>query len=196
MASTRLLVLAVVRMAQPVHGYDVRRELLSWGMESWASVKPGSIYSALRTLEKDGLVAVTDRLRGEGRPERTEYVLTADGEKEYFALLREAWWTVSRAPEPFFPALALMPALTRAELLSATKARIARVEGELDELRFFRGTIQDGATGAEGLVPEHVRELVDLASARLRGELEWARGFLRRLRSGAYRFADETALTP
>ena len=43
MSSTRLLVLGVVRIFQPVHGYDVRRELLSWRVDQWANVAPGSI---------------------------------------------------------------------------------------------------------------------------------------------------------
>ena len=30
-----------------------------------------------------------------GRPERTQYSLTADGEKEYQALLRATWWKVA-----------------------------------------------------------------------------------------------------
>ena len=48
MSSTRLLVLGVVRIFQPVHGYLVRRELLTWYVEEWASVNPGSIYNAPR----------------------------------------------------------------------------------------------------------------------------------------------------
>ena len=55
-SATRLLVLGVVRIMQPVHGYDVRRELLSWGVEESANIKPGSIYSALKVLHKDGLI--------------------------------------------------------------------------------------------------------------------------------------------
>ena len=38
MSATRLLVLGVVRIFQPVHGYFVRRELLSWRAESWAAI--------------------------------------------------------------------------------------------------------------------------------------------------------------
>ena len=53
MSSTRLLVLGVVRIFQPVHGYDVRRELLSWRVDQWANVAPGSIYNALKTLTKE-----------------------------------------------------------------------------------------------------------------------------------------------
>jgi len=50
--TTRLLVLGVVRLFQPVHGYEVRRELITWHASEWASVKPGSIYNALKTTWK------------------------------------------------------------------------------------------------------------------------------------------------
>ena len=57
MSTTRLLLLGAVRIFQPVHGYLLRRELLSWQVEDWAHVKPGSIYSGLRTLVGLGLLA-------------------------------------------------------------------------------------------------------------------------------------------
>ena len=45
MTSNRLLVLGAVRIFQPVHGYLVRRELLSWHAEEWAHLNPGSVYN-------------------------------------------------------------------------------------------------------------------------------------------------------
>ena len=33
MSATRLLVLGAIRIMQPVHGYEVRRELVSWRVE-------------------------------------------------------------------------------------------------------------------------------------------------------------------
>lgn len=191
MSSTRLLVLGAIRFLQPVHGYDVRRELMSWRLEEWTNVKTGSIYSALRTLEKDGHIAVTDRLHAPGRPERTEYVLTVEGEKEFTTLLREAWWRVQHPAEPLVPALCLMLNMPRDELMSAVKARSSHLVGQLDELRYFRATIADGATGADGGVPEHVRELMDFSISRVKAELEWSRGFLRQLRAGKYVFPGE-----
>ena len=55
---------------------------------------------------------------------------------------------------------------------------------------FMRATIQDGATGANGDVPEHVREIVDFIVARDGSELEWSRELQRRLRNGAYGYFD------
>ena len=60
MSATRLLVLGAVRIFQPAHGYLVRRELLSWDVENWAAINPGSIYNMLRTLTRDGLLAEVD----------------------------------------------------------------------------------------------------------------------------------------
>lgn len=176
---------------QPVHGYDVRRELLTWRLEELANVKPGSIYGAMRTLLKDGCIAVHSRDSGESRPEKTSYVTTAEGEKEFHLLLRESWWTVRDAAEPLIPAMSLMMFMTRSELVRALQARINSLDGDLESTAFTRSGIPDGADGADGKVPEHVREILDFHSLRMRAELDWAREFQKRIRAGQYRFADD-----
>ena len=191
MSPTRLLVLGAIRVLQPVHGYDVRRELVSWRMEDMTNMKPGSIYGAIRTLERDGCLAVHSRASADSRPERTSYVLTGEGEKEFQLLLRSSWWTVKHAASPLLPALALMPFLPREELIRALHARIGVLEGDLDAITFTRASILDGATGAEGAIPEHVRESFDYISGLLRAQIDWSRTFQRRLRDGAYRFEGE-----
>ena len=192
MSATRLLVLGAIRIMQPVHGYEVRRELISWRLEDTTNVKPGSIYGAMRTLEKDGCIAVHERAGGDRRPERTTYVLTGEGETEFQVLLRESWWTVSprqgaadprAVPDDAPPAGGARPARCRRAW--------ARSRATLDAISFQRAAIRDGATGADGQIPEHVREIMDFASARIRAELDWSRGLQRRLRDGAYRFAGE-----
>lgn len=190
-SATRLLVLGAIRIMQPVHGYDVRRELVTWRLEEIANVKPGSIYGAIRTLERDGCIAVHSRGSASSRPERTAYVLTAEGEKEFVLTLREAWWTVRRPIEPLAPALCLMVFMQRDELVRALQARIATLESELESAAFTRSSIVDGATGADGGIPEHVREIFDFTTARTRSEIEWARRFVRRVRAGDYRFASD-----
>ena len=56
MSATRMMILGLVQWMQPVHGYDVRRELLSWSADKWANVQPGSIYHGLRKLAEEGLL--------------------------------------------------------------------------------------------------------------------------------------------
>ena len=64
-----------------MHGYDVRRELLSWRADQWGNLAPGSVYSQIKTLERDGLIEVVSTQQEGSRPERTAYKLTGEGEK-------------------------------------------------------------------------------------------------------------------
>jgi DNA-binding PadR family transcriptional regulator len=191
MSPTRLLVLGVVRILQPVHGYDVRRELATWHLDDWVNIQPGSIYSALKTLEKDGLIRVEGTSSPGNRPARTEYRVTGDGDKAFEVGLRAAWWQVQSGTEPLMPALCLLMFMEREELIAALGARMNQLRDQAAQLSFQRGAIRDGATGADGSVPEHVREIMDFATARVTSELEWTRTFRRRLQDGQYRFASE-----
>ncbi len=47
-----MLVLGVVTIFEPANGYQIRRKLLSWRVEDWADLKPGSVYSMLTALVK------------------------------------------------------------------------------------------------------------------------------------------------
>jgi len=66
LSATRLLVLGVVRMYGRAHGYQVRRELLTWSADKWANVQPGSIYPALKKMTAEELLEQVDVEPGEG----------------------------------------------------------------------------------------------------------------------------------
>jgi hypothetical protein len=85
----------------------------------------------------------------------------------------------------------MMPFLARDEMLEVLNARAAQLESEIVGLSFQRQGIKDGATGADGAIPEHVREILDFLSARKRGELEWTKQLQGRIKDGAYRFETE-----
>jgi len=180
MASTRLLVLGVVRIFQPVHGYDVRRELLSWRVDQWANVAPGSIYNALKSMTRDGLLEIVGTDQVGGRPERTTYRLTNDGENEFQALLRSTLWKVEPSLDPLMPALCFMPVMRREELMAALKHRITQVQGLLEHAEFAIAELPNAST------PEHVKELYRLSAARAGAEIPWAQAFLERLERGEY----------
>ena len=189
MSSTRLLVLGAVRIFQPVHGYDVRRELLSWRVDQWANVAPGSIYNALKTLTKEKFLKVVGTGQIGGRPERTQYSLTPDGEKEYQTLLRAVWWKVAPPLDDLMPALCFLPSLSAAELTAALEHRITALEGALKHLEFSRKEIRPPET------PEHVKELYDRMHAILNAEIPWARTLIGRLGRGAYEVGKSAAVS-
>jgi DNA-binding PadR family transcriptional regulator len=180
MSSTRLLVLGVVRIFQPVHGYDVRRELLSWRVDQWANVAPGSIYNALKSMTRDALLEIVGTDQVGGRPERTTYRLTNEGENEFQALLREALWRVRQPVDPLMPALCFMPVLKREELIAALKNRIPQIRGQLEHVDFAIAQLPNPGT------PEHVKELYRLSAARVAAEVPWAEALIQRLEKGEY----------
>ena len=188
MSATRLLMLGAVRIFQPVHGYFVRRELLTWRVEQWASINPGSIYNALRTLERDGFIEAVDT---DGKPARTTYRLTPDGETEFISLLREALWrVVPNHPARLYTAISFMWALSREEVIEALESRLAQLDSAHREMPYMLGTLM-----GHDDKPRHIAEFAYLQDELVLGERAWTEACLQRIREGAYRFAGEDALT-
>ncbi|RKH24127.1 PadR family transcriptional regulator, partial [Corallococcus sp. CA031C] len=63
-STTRLLLLGADGLFEPVNGYQIRRELMSWQADQWANVAPGSIYHGLARLSADGLLTRHDVTEG------------------------------------------------------------------------------------------------------------------------------------
>jgi DNA-binding PadR family transcriptional regulator len=187
MSATRLLVLGVVRIFQPVHGYSVRRELLTWKVEDWAHVKPGSIYNALRTLTKEGYLEGAGTYTEGSRPERTLFQLTLDGENEFFVLLRNALWRVDHTDPSSFPAgLSFMLTLRRDEVIAAMDARATELDNATRILEHSVRHLEESRT-----LPPHVAELYRLSIARLGAERDFTHDVTGRLRAGFYAFEGE-----
>jgi DNA-binding PadR family transcriptional regulator len=187
MSATRLLLLGTVRIFQPVHGYFVRRELLSWHADAWAHLNPGSVYNGLRTLARDGfLEEVGTEARG-GRPARTSYRLTGDGDSEFLLLLRGALWNVSpHDPADLMAAWSFAWALRRDEVIAALEHRVEQISASRRATEF---AIEDISRAPD--MPDTVVEHYRLTQSRLEGEVSWARELLERLHTGEYWFEGE-----
>jgi len=180
-----MLILGVVRIFQPVHGYDVRRELLSWHADEWANVAPGSIYHALKKLADEGLLREVTTEQVGARPARTTYEVTPKGEAEFQDLLRRHWWEYRPPLDPFVPAFAFLPALPRREGAAALRHRA-------QQLRLF-------ADGAEVRMDSdidwehapHVAEMFRLGMAHARVEADWCEAVAQRLEKGELHAADD-----
>jgi DNA-binding PadR family transcriptional regulator len=184
---TRLLILGVVRIFQPVHGYFVRRELMSWRAEEWAHINPGSIYNALRTLTRDDFLEEVGTEAHGGRPARTSYRLTADGETEFLQILRPMLWNLEpNAPTNLLAAWGFAYALSRDEVIAALEQRVEQIAAHGKAVEFAIEGIRRGS-GPPELVAEHLR----LFQARLEGEAKWSADLAARVRAGEYWFEGE-----
>lgn len=179
---TRLLVLGAVAIFEPVNGYQIRRELLSWGVEDWAHIKPGSIYSSLSTLTGQGALERHD-LVDSGR-QVAVYTVTPEGRTELARLFAVALETVDvMAPLAFHTALSLIPLIAREPFLAHLRTRLVnaellRLDGEahVDDLKF---------------APPHVKTVIGLWSRVAEVENQWVTELIDQVEAGSFAFAGE-----
>ena len=188
MSATRLLVLGVVRMYGRAHGYQVRRELLTWSADKWASVQPGSIYHALKKMTAEDLLEQVDVEPGDSGPDRTAYRLTGEGEQEYQVLLSKALSDPALNHPDLSAAISLMTTLPRARVINLLRHRLVHLQAEqqqatlmLEELKVNMG---------QG-TPEHVGELYRLWGSISAASFGWLEGLIARLEAGEYVMAGE-----
>ncbi|WP_406075740.1 PadR family transcriptional regulator [Micromonospora sp. NBC_01638] len=174
-----MMILGLVRWMQPVHGYDVRRELLSWNADKWANVQPGSIYHALRKLTEEGLLRAVATEQVGARPARTTYEVTPVGEDEFQTLLRSFWWGLSEPLDPFSAAFSFLPALPRSEAAAALRNRANLLRASIESMR---ASLE--SDWMRNTKPVHVGWMFELWSARAEAEMGWCEQIATRIDSG------------
>lgn len=169
-----MLLLGAVALFQPVNGYQIRRELLSWQVDRWAHTNPGSIYHGLTSLTNQEHLVRHD-LVDAGR-EVAVYELTETGRAELDRLMVEALETVNPYERSAFNvAFSMLPLLSRATVVASLTRRRVELERTVAEL----------AEAKTDVAPPHATRTMllwlDLAVA----ELAWLRETIDDVKSGA-----------
>ncbi len=180
----RLLVLGVFRKhGGTTHGYAVHRQLAEWKVETWTSVKVGSIYHALKQLTKEGkLRAIATEESPEG-PGRTIYELTENGEAEFFVLLEQALSSFDL--EQLGAGVAFMEELRLERVVELLKGSLKRARKNRELLDGLAPTVANRSD------PPHTKDLLELWSGHLSATASWTTDLIRRLEVGEYQFRDE-----
>lgn len=183
MWTSRLLILGLVRWLQPVHGYDVRRELMSWNVEEWGGLKPGSIYHGLKKLTADGCLEVVATEQVDNRPARTTYRVTAKGEQEFQTLLRDKLWGFEHSTDPFFVAWSFVSVLSSREAAAMLRNRGAKLRDEADKIdKLFAVRSEDPHD--ENFVPTHILASTELLRDSMRLNMRWCEATADRVEAG------------
>lgn len=185
--ATRLLVLGVVRIFEPANAYQLRRELLSWEVDRWANINPGSVYGMLTSLEKAGLVERHELIGVNGRPVSV-YTTTQRGAEEFPALVDRGLRTVVDWVDiaDLRAALAMAPFIPREGVVVAVEERIRALEAVLERMSGL-----EAAQEQERTVPPHVAEGFGLEHALARVQLDWLRRYRALVADGTFVFAGE-----
>lgn len=185
--TTRMLVLGAVQIFGPANGYQLRRELLSWEVERWAHVNPGSIYSMLTTLEKQGAIARHDIELDGARPVAV-YTVTPEGSAEFERMVFDAIATVPDSGDalPMRVAMSFGATLSRAQFLDAVAERIRLFWAGVEEFDAKLDALREPLP-----VPPHVLSELRLEVALMRAQLDWLIELQGQVRDGGLVFRGE-----
>lgn len=185
MTATRLLLLGAVRERGSAHGYQVRRDLESWGVQFWGSVQQGSIYHGLRKLHGDGfLERVAAQESAESGPARTTYSLTPQGEAAFNELLETALSSDKTDLSMTIAGIGFMTELTRERVLELLRTR---VRSYLE----WRARVVNPYEQEPDADWQHHVEAIRLWAHTADSSLEWTRALISRLEAGDYVMAGE-----
>ena len=170
----RLVVLGLL-LRRPMSGYEIQRLLELNQMEQWAGILPGSIYHALKKLEREGLITLR-ATEATGNRTRAIYAITPVGLEEFRRRLREAF----RLPAPHFPAsvyaaLSFVDELPREEVVSLLDEQISALEQQL-------AAWDVGEQAKAAYIPQAIPSYLAAVFANGRAHMELDLRFLRHLR--------------
>ncbi|OIJ26525.1 PadR family transcriptional regulator [Nocardioides luteus] len=182
---TRMLLLGAVALFEPVNGYQIRRELMSWQVDQWANINPGSIYHALTSLADKGHLTRHD-LVDNGRAVAV-YEISDSGRAELERLITRSLEAVDAYNGlSFYAAFSLVPLLERPVVVQHLSVRLKNLERTIKEL--------DAAVRVNArMVPPHTVSALHLQLDKLRAERSWLVEVLDDVRSGKLFFVGETS---
>ena len=129
---TRLMVLGLLK-TKPMSGYEIQQLLVKSQSDSWAGILPGSIYHALKKMEKEQLVAI-DSIEQTGNRSKAIYKITDQGEIEFNKLLVESLQVSSvQLPSNLYTGLSFIEHLTTENIIQALKTQQILLEQQLSQ---------------------------------------------------------------
>lgn len=167
-----------------LHPYRMQQLIKARGKDEVVNVgQRASLYRTIDRLRRSGLIEAQAAIRDAKRPERTMYSLTPEGRRVWREWILDALATPTRDFPEFPAAIAFIPLLTPAEVLSQLEKRQLLLERELTR-------IETEITTAHAIPRLFVLEMEYLHAATS-SELEWVSAVIKDLRSGDITWSEE-----
>ena len=174
-----LLILGVLHRGN-FHPYEIKRRLRNAMVECYTDVDVGTLYYAIRQLEKNKLIKVVRRERVTRGGMRTVYGISASGKRRFQQLLNEQWAAEGSVAETLYGPLLFLQFSDVAFVADVLRTRISREAGAIRELAEMRKQVgQALATG--GL---HLLKHLELQH---RLDRKWLQGLLADVEKGRVR---------
>lgn len=168
--NARLLILGVLHRGD-FHPYEIKRRLEAAMVECYIDVDVGTLYYAVRQLEKEGLISAVAHERVARGGMRTIYRVTPAGRTEFREGLHRQFEVEGPVSQTLYGALLFLHLADLAVVEAALRRRIDRLDDLIDKLRPIREELAPVlSTGGEHLL-EHLDKQRRLDRAWLKGLL-------------------------
>ncbi|WP_035177204.1 PadR family transcriptional regulator [Alkalihalobacterium bogoriense] len=146
---TRLMVLGFL-LYKSMSGYEMQQHLQQSQTDTWAGVLPGSIYHALKKMEKEQLVAI-ESVEQTGNRSKAIYQITEKGKEEFKHLLISGLTESSASlPTTFYTALSFIPYASNDLIIEALNKQETLLQQEYEQMKIGKKIKEEAIE-----VPEH-----------------------------------------
>ena len=129
---TRLMVLGLLKTG-PMSGYEIHQLLGKSQTDTWAGVLPGSVYHALKKMEKEGLVEI-DSIEQTGNRSKAIYKITEAGDVEFDKLLLESLQMSSvHLPSSLYTGLSFVQYAENSHIVASLTKQQMQLKEELEK---------------------------------------------------------------
>jgi DNA-binding PadR family transcriptional regulator len=166
----RLLILGVLHRGD-FHPYEIKRRLENAMVECYIDVDVGTLYYAIRQLEKEGLISAVSHERVARGGMRTIYRIGAKGKAEFRELLHRQFEEEGPVSQTLYGALLFLHLSDLATVEDLVRRRIARLDELIAKLSPIRKHLAPViSTGGEHLL-RHLEK-------QRRLDRDWLKGLL------------------
>lgn len=166
----RLLILGVLHRGD-FHPYEIKRRLENAMVECYIDVDVGTLYYAIRQLEKEGLISAVSHERVARGGMRTVYRISPRGKAEFRESLHRQFEAEGPVSQTLYGALLFLHLSDLATVEDLVRRRIAR----LDELIAKLGPIRKELAPVISTGGEHLLRHLD---KQRRLDRDWLKGLL------------------
>jgi DNA-binding PadR family transcriptional regulator len=153
----RALILGVLHRGD-FHPYEIKRRLQNAMVECYIDVDVGTLYYAIRQLEKEGLIAAVSHERVARGGMRTIYRITPEGKAEFQSLLHRQFEVEGPVSQTLYGALLFLHLSDLVVVEELLRRRIERLDELIGKLGPIRKELRPMlATGGEYLL-QHIEK--------------------------------------
>ena len=148
----RLLILGVLHRGD-FHPYEIKRRLENAMVECYIDVDVGTLYYAIRQLEKEGLISAVSQERVARGGIRTVYCITPKGKTGFKDLLHRQFEQDGPVSQTLYGALLFLHLCDQEVVEALVRQRIARLDEQIAKLGPVREQLREVlSTGGDHLL--------------------------------------------